>query len=91
MAGLYDNKITDSDCTNCRKPLKDCACGDSEAYSFLVVVCPYCGHRNEPEPELEDYEEGQHERECGDCEKEFLLNVSVSWSWQSNRPEDMET
>lgn len=78
------------DCENCGVKVNKCTCGDAEVSCNYRVVCPYCAHEHDPDAELEDYEEGQHERECMSCEKEFLLNVSITHYRQSSRPEDME-
>ncbi len=82
----YDN----IDCENCGFKVNDCRCGDTEISCHYRVICPYCAYEAEPDHTLDDYEEGQHERECMSCGKEFLLNVSITHYWQSNRPEDME-
>jgi len=77
------------DCDNCREKLEVCVCGDTEAMSFTSIICPYCGHENEPEG-AEDHEEGERERSCSSCPKTFLVDVDISFSWMTSRPEDKE-
>ena len=62
---------------------------DVDTFSTDYVVCPYCGHAMdtcygyEDFPEL--YEEGEHEIECGECEKTFILETMVSYSYETRR------
>lgn len=64
---------------------------DVDTFSTDYVVCPYCGHAMdtcygyEDFPEL--YEEGEHEIECGECEKTFILETMVSYSYETRRTE----
>lgn len=86
---IYNNNITDENCGNCQEKLKDCVCGATEGLSFTAIICPYCGQENEPEG-AEDFEAGERVRSCSSCPKDFLVDVDVSFSWMTSRPEDKE-
>ncbi|MCM1167094.1 MAG: hypothetical protein NC401_13900 [Ruminococcus sp.] len=53
------------------------------------IICPYCGAALETDvgyadfPEI--YEEGDHELECEECGKTFVLNTIVSYSWETEK------
>ena len=52
------------------------------------IYCPYCGQVHE-----EDYEDdafyvgGEHEFTCCECEKSFLVDTHVSYSYSTKRKE----
>lgn len=47
------------------------------------IVCPYCGHHNEPDMEYDaDFDEAG-ECECGKCEKHFMRTPSCSITYES--------
>ena len=53
------------------------------------IYCPYCGEEYEQIVEVDadlDYE-GEYERECGFCDKEFTIYVNVLYSYDTNRKE----
>ncbi len=58
-------------------------------WSDDYVICPYCGAAMETNvgypdfPEI--YEEGNHELECDECGKPFILNTRVSYSWETEK------
>ncbi len=60
-----------------------------DTFSTDYVVCPYCGNGMETDLGYEDfpeiYEEGDHEIECPECENTFILNTSVSYSWETEK------
>ncbi len=62
---------------------------DVDTFSTDYVVCPYCGHAMDTCYGYEDfpeiYEEGEHEIECGECEKTFILETMVSYSYETRR------
>lgn len=52
------------------------------------VYCPYCGE--EYEQDVDDYElynEGETELVCPECDKLFVVEVSVSYSYATKRQE----
>lgn len=58
-----------------------------DTWSDDYVICPYCGEALETDvgypdfPEI--YEDGDHELECTECGKIFILNTMVSYSWET--------
>lgn len=62
---------------------------DINIISSDYVICPYCGHAHETCFGYEDfpeiYEEGSHEIMCDECEKEFQLETTVSYSWETRK------
>ncbi len=56
------------------------------------VECPYC---NEEFDLCHDdgafYREGTEETECPACDKKFLVNCSVSWSYDAEKCECLNT
>ena len=57
--------------------------------SIDYVICPYCGYAHETCYGYEDfpelYEEGDHEIKCGECDKTFVMETTVSYSWETRR------
>lgn len=59
--------------------------------SSHYVICPYCGeaietcYGYEDFPEL--YEEGEHNIDCPECEKTFILESSCSWYYETRKKE----
>jgi transposase-like protein len=49
------------------------------------IYCPYCGELYEPDCEYELYEEGEHDLTCGECDKEFIVTVNISYSYDTKR------
>lgn len=60
-----------------------------DTWSDDYVICPYCGEALETNLGYEDfpeiYEEGEHELECPECEKKFILNTYISYSWETEK------
>lgn len=62
---------------------------DVDTWSEDYVICPYCGEALETNvgypdfPEI--YEDGDHELECPECGKTFILNTIVSYSWETSK------
>jgi hypothetical protein len=51
-----------------------------------AIYCPYCGLKHEADCEDDRfYVEGEHEFICDECEKEFLVDTSVSYSYSTSR------
>lgn len=54
------------------------------------IYCPWCGEHLDFEP-CDDYEllyaDGDHEAECPECGKPFIVNTSVSYSYGTRRLE----
>ncbi len=51
------------------------------------VICPWCGEIYEIDDEYHLYEDGEHNLVCPNCEKRFLVNTSVSFSFSTERKE----
>lgn len=50
------------------------------------VYCPYCGAVHEAECDDDRfYVEGEYEFTCYECEKEFLVDTQVSYSYSTSR------
>lgn len=50
------------------------------------VICPWCGEILEPDCESSEfYDEGTHVMQCWNCNKEFALSTSVSYSYSTER------
>jgi len=68
-------------------------CGEEpQTWSDDAVICPCCGAVNgdkyTPWTDMEElYEGGDHEIECWDCGKTFVLYTEVSYSWETSRKE----
>lgn len=81
-------KWIDEKCFNCGDDMKNCHCGDTEGYSSDGAVCPYCGHidpADESEGSLyDDYLEYNH---CPSCNKEYQVDLYISYSWTTKRME----
>ena len=62
-----------------------------DTWSSDFVICPYCGYAIPTDFGYEDfpeiYEDGDHDLECPECEKTFVLETSVSYSWETTRKE----
>jgi len=50
------------------------------------VICPWCGEVIEDDCETSAfYEDGTHVLQCPECDKEFALSTSVSYSYSTER------
>ena len=64
---------------------------DIDTFSSDYVICPYCGEALETDfgydafPEI--YEDGEHEIQCPDCEKTFILETTISFYYETRRSE----
>lgn len=60
-----------------------------DTLSSNYVICPYCGeamdtcYGYEDFPEL--YEEGDHLVTCPNCDKEFVLETSISYYYETHK------
>lgn len=56
------------------------------------VFCPYCGEAMETDYGYEDfpeiYEEGEHTITCPECNKDFILETSCSWYYETKKREE---
>ena len=63
-----------------------------DTFSTDYVSCPYCGYAHETCYGYEDfpelYEEDDHEIECYECGKTFVLETTVSYSWRTRRTDN---
>jgi hypothetical protein len=57
-----------------------------ETTSDDSVICPYCGF-DDPGAigDLNLFKEGETEMDCGACDKEFTISVSVSYAYESKK------
>ena len=53
------------------------------------VICPHCGYAIPADLPYEDfpelYEDGSHEIDCPECEKQFILETNVSYSYETRK------
>ena len=62
---------------------------DPDTFSSDFVICPYCGHAIPTDlgytdfPEI--YEEGEHKLTCPECDKDFVMETNVSYSWKTRK------
>ncbi len=59
-----------------------------DTYSTDYVICPHCGAAYEQlsyDETSEMYDEGEHEVECYECGKTFLLHTYVSYAWETSK------
>lgn len=71
---------------------KDAEEGETfDTYSTDFVICPYCGYAIPTDYGYEDfpeaYEDGDHEIDCPECKKTFVLETAVSYSWETKKKE----
>ena len=71
---------------------KDAEEGETfDTWSDEFVICPYCGYAIPTDLGYEDfpelYEDGGHDIDCPECEKSFVLETSVSYSWETKKKE----
>lgn len=84
---IYPGKGYETSCYDCQS-LSD---GVSSVHSRFIR-CPKC-HTTWDPYESEDYnvfEEGEHEVWCSECEHEFVVSTTVSFSFDSGPLEGME-
>ncbi len=60
-----------------------------DTWSSDYVICPYCGEALKTDLGYEDfpeiYEDGEHELDCPECGRIFILNTCVSYSWETEK------
>lgn len=60
-----------------------------DTYSTDYVICPHCGYAIPTDFGYEDfpeaYEDGDHEITCPECDKNFILETSVSYSYETRK------
>lgn len=59
---------------------------EMDFYSNDKIICPNCG--NEHESDGEDsafYAEDNHDYDCGECDYEFNVETTISFSYQSSK------
>lgn len=65
---------------------------DADTSSSYYIICPYCGYAMdtcygyEDFPEL--YEEGEHEIECPECEKTYIMETNISYDYETRRTDE---
>ena len=89
-------------CYSCQKEQElkriqeEIAAGEEEVdtYSTDYVICPYCGHAYKTDVGYEDFpeifDEGDNEIECGYCGMTYILETTVSYSWETRRTDNSE-
>ena len=55
-------------------------------YSKQEVRCPQCGNLQEIDGDDEIYEEGQHTIYCDECDYEYEIGMSISYTYISPPP-----
>lgn len=101
ICGKIKNLLSWEDtCYSCQKKQElkriqeQIAAGDEDVdtYSTDYVICPYCGCAHETCLGYEDfpeiYEDGDHELECDECGKIFVMETTVIYSWQTRRADN---
>lgn len=62
---------------------------DVDTYSSDYIICPYCGNAYDNKYCYEDfpeiYQEGDHEIDCDECGKTFILETMVSYSYETRK------
>lgn len=62
---------------------------DVDTGSSDYVICPYCGCATEADWPYEDFPElfidGSHEIDCPECEKTFILETTISYSYETRK------
>ena len=60
-----------------------------DTFSDSFVICPYCGNALCTDVSYSDfpeiYEEGDHKLTCPECDKDFILNTYVSYSYETEK------
>ncbi|MBR1738310.1 MAG: hypothetical protein IJ736_15110 [Firmicutes bacterium] len=60
-----------------------------DTWSDEFVICPHCGYADPTEWGFEDfpeiYEDGEHEVECPECEKKFVLETHISYFYKTKK------
>ena len=59
-----------------------------ETYSNDGPICPYCGHKHEPDGGF-FYDESLTEFDCDRCGREVAVSVFNSWSWTCEPTENL--
>jgi len=54
------------------------------------VYCPYCGEKQSMDDWYKHYEEGEHDYECHDCDKKFVIDTSLKYTFSTRRAEEQE-
>lgn len=54
------------------------------------IICPWCGEIYEIEDNYDLYQDGEHEVECGACDRKFIVTVNVSYSYDTSRVAESE-
>ena len=49
------------------------------------IYCPHCGCVREIDDDYDLYGDGEHETYCGECDKAFIVETSVSYSFSTRR------
>ena len=62
---------------------------DVDTYSSDYIICPYCGNAYDNKYGYDDfpeiYQEGDHEIDCDECGKTFILETIVSYSYETRK------
>ncbi len=60
-----------------------------DTFSDKYVICPYCGYAIPTDYGYEDfpeiYTEGDNDLTCPECEKDFVLETSVSYYYETKK------
>jgi len=58
---------------------------EDEFYDDRGAICPHCGNLNEPDCDSDYYEDGEHDKQCDDCRKDFKLNTSILFTYYTTK------
>lgn len=65
---------------------------DIDTFSSDYVICPYCGCAIPTDLPYSDFPEifidGDHEIDCPECEKTYILETGVSYSYETRRKKE---
>jgi len=58
-----------------------------QVFSERLVRCPTCSHQQEIDTydDYSVYEEGEHEVMCNNCEEEYTISTSITYTFKSPR------
>lgn len=65
--------------------------GEKEIDTFSDhIICPYCGNGLSGYDDLPElYESGDHELECNECGKTFVLNTMISYFYETRKTDSL--
>lgn len=55
---------------------------EADTSSSYYIICPYCGYAIDA---CYGYEEGEHEIECPECGKTYIMEINISYDYETRR------